>query len=178
MSALPALQKIDNWKNEPWLLLVIGGPLIVVCACLYTGFLAFNNADKVVTEDYYKQGMKVNADIRRDARARALNVNATLHLESSGLLRIKVDSKGDLPDVILLSIATSEANSLVESTHRLPLKQLSNGVYQGTLSDVKSKLMHIKLEGNGWRLTGDWHQPLQAELKINANQKHLEVNEK
>jgi hypothetical protein len=168
MNTLPTLQKIDNWKKEPWLLLVIGGPLSVVCASLFTGYLAFSGADKVVSEDYYKQGLMINTDLVRDAKARSLKLEADMHLQADGQIDVHLQGYGDLPDTILLSVATSDAHDLVESTHRLPLRQVTPGQYQGTLSNTKATMMHLKLEATGWRLTSDWHRPLESDLKIKA----------
>ncbi|TDK68684.1 FixH family protein [Sapientia aquatica] len=168
MDVLPTLQKRDNWKKEPWLLLVIGGPLCVVCASLFTGYLAFSGADKVVTEDYYKQGLMINTDLVRDAKARALKLEANLHLQADGQLELRLQGQGQLPDTILLSVATSDAHDLVETTHRLPLRQVTPGIYQGKLSETKASLMHLKLEATGWRLTSDWHHPADSDLQIRA----------
>jgi hypothetical protein len=41
-------------------------------------------------------------------------------------------------------------------------------MYQGRLAAVNAPLMHIKLEGGNWRLTSDWHHPLQTDLQIRA----------
>jgi len=168
MSTLPALQKADDWKKEPWLLLVVGGPLSVVCAALFSGYLAFSGADKVVTEDYYKQGLMINKDLSRDAEARRLQLQAALHLQAGGQINLTLRGAGELPDSILLSVATSNDDRLVETTHRLPLLKTAPGLYQGNLADTKATIMHIKLEGGNWRLTGDWHQPLQTDMQIKA----------
>ncbi|MET3107271.1 hypothetical protein AAKU67_002297 [Oxalobacteraceae bacterium GrIS 2.11] len=166
MSAIPTLQKSDDWKKEPWLLLVIGGPLSVVCAALFSGYLAFSGADKVVSEDYYKQGLMINTDLMRDAQARKLKLHAGLHLMANGQINLSLQGAGQLPDSVLLSVATSTEDQLVETTHRLPLLRIAPGEYQGNLSATKASLMHIKLEGGNWRLTSDWHHPLQTDLQI------------
>jgi len=171
MTTLPILQKRDSWKKEPWLLLVIGGPLSVVCASLFSGYLAFNGADKVVSEDYYKQGLMINTDLMRDAQARKLQLHADLHLQADGQINLNLQGLGQLPDSVLLSVATSTEDELVETTHRLPLIKTGQGEYQGILSSAKSPLMHIKLEGGNWRLTSDWHHPLQTDLLIKATDK-------
>ena len=173
MTTLPALQKADNWKKEPWLLLVIGGPLSVVCASLFSGYLAFSGADKVVSEDYYKQGLMINKDLMRDAQAKKMQLHAEMHLQAGGQINLALQGVGELPESILLSVATSTNDQLVETTHRLPLLKTAPGQYQGSLADVNASIMHIKLEGGNWRLTSDWHHPLQTDLQIRAvNEMH------
>jgi len=168
MTTLPSLQKADSWKKEPWLLLVIGGPLCVVCASLFSGYLAFSGADKVVTEDYYKQGLMINTDLMRDAQARKMQLHAQIHLMAGGQINLALEGVGDLPESVLLSVATSNHDDLVETTHRLPLLKMAPGQYQGNLANTSASIMHIKLEGGNWRLTSDWHNPLQTDLQIRA----------
>ena len=169
MAKLPALNKQDSWKREPWLLLVIGGPFCVVCASLFTGYLAFSGADKVVADDYYKQGMMINIDLMRDAKAREQKLRANLSLQPTGQLQVQVQGEGKLPDIILLSIATADAESaLVETSRRLPLQQVSPGLYEGKLESTSPAVMHVKLETSDWRLTGDWRQPLKTVLQLKA----------
>ncbi|MFZ6844787.1 FixH family protein [Undibacterium sp. RuTC16W] len=168
--------KADRWYKEPWLLLVVGGPAIVVCASLFTGFLAWRGADKVIAEDYYKQGLMINKDIQRDARARALQLTSAITLDSSGRVLMQLSGNGVLPDTVQLSLANAAANatSVNELVRRLPLKQIVPGSYEGHLPAQSSssfnqvKLFHAKLETSEWRLTGDWFNPEQKPLQLQA----------
>jgi len=168
-ASLPVLKKSDRWIKEPWMLLVIGGPLCVVCASLFTGYLAFSGADKVVAEDYYKQGLMINIDLMRDAKARAMQLHSQLKLQANGEVQVSLQGVGQLPESIMLSVTTSDADSaLVETTRRLPLKQVAPGVYQGKVQTVSPTVMHVQLETTDWRLTGDWRMPLQTVLQLNG----------
>ena len=168
-ASLPILKKLDSWKKEPWMLLVMGGPLCVVCASLFTGYLAFSGADKVVTDDYYKQGLMINIDLMRDAKARDLKLHAQMKLQEQGQLQVNLQGEGQLPDKILLSVTTSDKDSaLTETTRRLPLQQVAPGVYQGVVPTGSYAIMHVQLETTDWRLTGDWRQPLQTVLQLNG----------
>lgn len=165
--------KKELWYKEPWMILVIGGPLFVVIACIYTINLAFNGADQVVAKDYYRQGLMINTNLLRDAKARELNLNAQLQIDfSNHSLTMKLSSKEALPELINLSIASSGAvNSSVEEViRRLPMQQTSAGVYYGKFEQqdafVDMKLLHVKLETNEWRLTGDWHNPKTQALHL------------
>lgn len=154
--------------------LVVGGPAIVVVASLYTGFLAYRGADKVVAQDYYKQGLMINTNIRHDANARDRHMSADMSFErASGRISIHVKSDVELPDSLQLSIAESGSDAAVnEIIRRGTLKRTSPGTYQLTylppseqeLQD--SKLWHVKIEAPDWRLTGDWFDPMHARLQI------------
>ena len=174
---LPVKSKRDAWYKEPWLLLVAGGPAFVVCASLYTGYIAMHGADKVLADDYYKQGLMINKDIQRDARARSLHLSASISADfASGKMKLQLTGLGALPDSVQLSMASAAAggNSVTEVIRRLPLKQLAPGVYVGdlklatNLTENNVKLFHIKLETTDWRLTGDWFDPEQRPVMLNA----------
>ncbi|MCH8618950.1 FixH family protein [Undibacterium sp. TS12] len=176
-SLMPPKSRRDTWYKEPWLLLVAGGPAIVVCASIYTGYVAMRGADKVVAEDYYKQGLMINKDIQRDARARQLRLGAVISADfANGKMKLELSGQGDLPDSIQLSLANAVAggNSVSEVIRRLPMKRVSPGHYEGDLKMMTNlpvdtvKLFHIKLETSDWRLTGDWFDPEQKAIQLNA----------
>lgn len=171
--------KKDLWYKEPWLLLVIGGPLLVVCASLVTGFIAFRGADQVVAKDYYRQGLMINTNLQRDAKARELALQANMQLDlTSKKIVMRLDSKQSLPELVQLSLASSGAStgSVEEVVRRLPLKLQSDGQYAADLSQDKKfesaiqsgtlHILHVKLETNDWRLTGDWIDPLQRNIAL------------
>lgn len=171
--------KRDLWYKEPWLLLVVGGPLIVVMASLLTGFIAFRGADQVVAKDYYRQGLMINTNLQRDANARAMKLDARLQLDlEKKQIVMQLQSAQTLPETVQLSIASSGANegSVSEIVHRLTMQASSGGRYVGDLPHNSGldlalvhsnvKLLHLKLETNEWRLTGDWHEPLQRSVQL------------
>lgn len=163
-----------RWHKEPWVWLVIAGPVIVVCAALYTAFLAYKGADKVIAEDYYRQGLMVNQDIRRDANARDWKMSADLQFDTdTGIITIKVQSAVALPSTLMLSVAESSANSPVnEVIRRGTLLQVTPGIYQlsfpqpTAIERKEIAIWHIKIEASDWRLTSDWHDPMHAPLQL------------
>ncbi|MFC0348424.1 FixH family protein [Undibacterium danionis] len=174
--------KKDIWYKEPWLLLVVGGPLLVVCASLFTGFIAFRGADQVVAKDYYRQGLMINTNLQRDAKARELALHAGLQLDMANKkIVMQLNSKQVLPDLVQLSLASSGAasGSVEEVVRRLPLKLIADGKYDADLSQDKKlenainsgvlHILHVKLETNDWRLTGDWLDPLQRQLALSPS---------
>lgn len=173
-----ALKK-DLWYKEPWLLLVVGGPLLVVCASVITGFIAFRGADQVVAKDYYRQGLMINTNLQRDAKARELALNANIQFDlANKKIVMQLSSEQNLPETVQVSLASSGAatGSVEEVIRRLPLKQIGGGKYEGDLLQDKKfeqainsgtlQILHVKLETNEWRLTGDWIEPLQRNLRL------------
>lgn len=168
--------KKDIWYKEPWLLLVVGGPLLVVCASIATGVLAWRGSDKVVAEDYYKQGLMINKDIQRDAKARELGLSGSITLDLvAGKLKMDLSGSKDLPEIVQLSLASSGKSSAVtEVIRRLPMKQVQAGKYEGDLKESANlalnsvKLLHVKVETTEWRLTADWFDPEQRLVHLTA----------
>lgn len=176
-SLLQPKKKRDIWYQEPWLLLVVGGPLIVVFASIFTGILAWRGSDKVVAEDYYKQGLMINKDLLRDAKARELQLSALLTLDLvAGRLKMTVSANKDLPETVQVSLASSAKGvaSVTEIIRRLTMKQTRPGEYEGdlnlpsNLSMTATKLLHVKVETSEWRLTGDWFDPEQRQVQLLA----------
>ncbi|MDO9194558.1 MAG: FixH family protein [Undibacterium sp.] len=174
-SLLQQRVKKDLWYKEPWLLLVVGGPLIVVCASIVTGVLAWRGSDKVVAEDYYKQGLMINKDLLRDSKARELQLSASITLDlAANRLKMTLSANRDLPDTVQVSLASSGKGltSVTEVIRRLPMKQLRPGEFEGDLSSNLSlasvKLFHVKVETTEWRLTGDWFDPEQRQARLTA----------
>lgn len=67
------------WYRQFWPWFLIALPASVVVAGLVTVFIAFNNADSLVNDDYYKDGMAINQSLARDevAAARGLKAEVT-----------------------------------------------------------------------------------------------------
>lgn len=62
----------DIWYREPWLLLVVGGPALVVVACAVTLYLAISRPDPLVSKDYYRDGLRINQTMAAEEAARKL----------------------------------------------------------------------------------------------------------
>lgn len=62
----------DLWYREPWLFLVVGGPALVVVACVITTYLALSHPDPLVNKDYYRDGLRINQTMAAEEAARKL----------------------------------------------------------------------------------------------------------
>lgn len=47
------------WYKEPWPWLLMAGPAIVIVACIYTIYLAFNHFDEPLVGGAYKRGLQI-----------------------------------------------------------------------------------------------------------------------
>lgn len=53
-------QTADVWWREPYVWMVIAGPLAVIIACIITWGFIMRAPDALVAEDYYRQGIEIN----------------------------------------------------------------------------------------------------------------------
>lgn len=172
----PKKSKSDHWYKEPWMLLVFGGPFIVVIAASFTFYLAWHGSDKVVSKDYYRQGLNIDKDIHEDSKASEYQIQAMLKLDpATGQLQLQLAGKTQLPSTVLFSYSTaSDSSSEFERSRKITLAQEQPGLYKGALtippaSDTSgSKLWHVKIEASDWRLTADWHDPLHSALQLKS----------
>lgn len=143
------------WYREPWPWILMSGPAIVVVAGIVTAGLAVSSFDGLVADDYYKQGLAVNREIGREARARALGVTAAVQF-SPDRRKVRVLLAG--------ADATSLRLMLVHPTLKgedqpVALVAVSAGVFEGAMRPpLGTRSVHVRLEdGAGqWRLDGDW----------------------
>ena len=77
------------WYKEAYLWLVVGLPLSVVFAGLATVWIAFDGADSLVKDDYYKAGLAINRNQKKLKFAKAMGVEAML-MAFNGRLKIAI----------------------------------------------------------------------------------------
>lgn len=165
--------KQNRWYREPWMLLVLGGPLIVIMASLYTGYLAYSGADHVIAPDYYKRGLAINQDIRRDLAARERGLEAALQIEqSTRAVTLKLAGQGELPPMLTMNLSRAAGKGNEEIVFKVQLVQSGAGVYHGRL-DVpasmdagEAAMWQVNLDGGDWRLATAWYGPVHGSVAI------------
>jgi hypothetical protein len=162
----------EHWYQEPWMLVVLGGPAIVVVAALFTFYIAWQGSDNVLTRDYYKQGINIDKDIDRDAKAGEYKMLANAQVDSSGKIQLQLEGKTNLPATVLMVVSSYARGSEYEAMQKTTLTQVKSGMYEGAIKipspsdSVNLKLWHVKIVGPDWRLTSDWHEPLHSALQL------------
>ena len=58
------------WYREPWPWILMAGPAAVIVAGAFTIWLAVASADGLVAEDYYRRGLEINRELKREPQAR------------------------------------------------------------------------------------------------------------
>jgi len=165
----------DIWYKEPWMWLVVGGPLVVVIAATITGVIAWRGEDKILSKSYYKQGLNINKDIYQDAKASQYKMLANARLDSdTGKISLQLKGETSLPYSVLFSTSVTSSTSIYEQIQRITLSQVQHGMYQGILdlstgpNSKNRTLWHIQVEAADWRLTAAWHDPMHTSLQLRA----------
>ena len=116
-------------------------------------YLAVNTDDGLVAYDYYKEGMAINQNLKRDRTAAELGLGAELVIEDTGdMIRLSFN-KGELPAytenlTLHLQHATHAGHDQVIRLVRAP-----EGQYVGHLQQaVREGVWHVMLATPDWRL--------------------------
>ena len=140
------------WYREPWVWFLIAGPAIAIVGGFATLAIAIATDDGLVADDYYKQGLAVNQVLRRDARARELQLAATVDL-SGGNVRIALRGAGPLPELRLRL-----AHPTRSGRDQIVLLRAAGGGYEGRFvpANGEPRLLVLEDPGSTWRLSGSW----------------------
>ncbi len=156
--------KGPRWHQEPWVWLVLGVPVIAILSSIYLAFLAFDGADTVIAPDYYKRGLAINKDIRRDFVAQERELAADFQVDASTqAITLRLAGKGEMPATLALEIFRAVGNGADEIVFKTTLVQAASGLYRGKLAiGAEAKLSdpalwQVNLESGEWRLSSGWY---------------------
>lgn len=145
------------WYRQFWPWFLFGLPGIVVVAGLTTWWIAANNADTLVAEDYYKEGLAINRELSKQRLAERLGVDATLSYRD-GHLDVSL-SATILPAALALELSHPlDANR----DQALQLAQITPGLYSAPadLGDDQRWLWQLEPidvdEDGRWQLLGEF----------------------
>ena len=136
------------WYREPWPWILMSGPAAVLVAGAATMWIAFASADGLVADDYYKRGLAINQDLKRDQRAAQRGIAADVTFDS-GMLRVKLS--GTSPEAIFGQLAHATRAGFDQ---RLRLARVAHGVYEAQMPALPAGRWRLILEDprREWRL--------------------------
>ncbi len=73
------------WYRQFWPWFLIALPASVVVAALSTAYIANRDADDLVVQDYYKDGLAINRQLEKEERATQLGISATLRFSDNSV---------------------------------------------------------------------------------------------
>ena len=160
--------EVQPWYKQRWPWILMAGPAVVIVAGFITFWLAFTSNDGLVTDDYYKQGLAVNQQLKRDHAATDLGLHADLMRSGLNLrLLIGAESAAQLPEEITLKVAHPTRSGLDQAVKMVSEGQ---GFYGGKLAEEISGRWLLTLEdpAGQWRLHGEWLADSMEPLRLTA----------
>ncbi len=153
------------WYKERWPWLLMIPPLGAVLAGLYTLVLAVRSWDGLVSDDYYKEGLAIQQQIDRTARAAELGLQARVVLREGRLtVWFEPGSKIALPPLITVRLIhpTQKGKDLQRNL------VIDQGRYWAPLELPTEGKWYIEIEDESrqWRLSGTIHVPTEREELI------------
>ena len=137
------------WYREPWPWLLMAGPFVVVVACLWTAWVAFESDDGLVANDYYKRGLAINRKTPRVEVDPAAGVGATIAVSVDGEVRARVEGLADAPRELRLRVARP---GVAGEDEVVMLRRAPDGDYVGALTAQPAGRWVVTLESRAWRL--------------------------
>jgi uncharacterized protein len=142
------------WYREPWPWLLMAGPATVIVASLATLYLAVRSEDGLVVDDYYRQGLAINATLAREERARLLGVSATMEI-SAHRDRVLVEVRGSSKNATRLRLRLVHPTRTGQDQTAILLMQ-PGGTYGASIRPLAQGSWRILLEDevSRWRIEG------------------------
>jgi hypothetical protein len=133
----------------------MAAPAAAIVAGLFTLVLAYRTEDGLVADDYYRQGLAVNRVLKRDERARGLNLSAVATF-SGDRVRVVLRDAGEAPPELRLRLIHPTRGGRDRS---VSLSATAPGIYDGTVAGIHGETRRLVLEDVGatWRLIGTWN---------------------
>ena len=140
---------VRPWYREPWPWMLIAPPATAIVAGLVTCWLAISSADGLVADDYYKRGLAINQDLRRDRVAVERGIDASVSTRD-GVLRIAL--AGDAAPGALFVRLVHAVRAGQDQRLRLPL--VAAGVYETALDALPPGHWRVVVEDpqGQWRI--------------------------
>lgn len=148
-----------SWYKEPYVLMLIGIPSssVIVCTILIT--LATSTKDTLVRDNYYKDGLAINQELKWDKKAKNWGIRAELTVTGNTASLVLLNSRQLAPNMLQLklshpTLAESDRDSLLQLTQQ---KQNGKPVFQGFIDDLGDGRYYVQVESpeQSWRLRNE-----------------------
>ncbi|MBD3610158.1 MAG: FixH family protein [Gammaproteobacteria bacterium] len=143
------------WFKQFWPWFLISLPASAVFAGIATIIIANVTYDGLVVDDYYKQGLAINADKKKHLMASHLGLSAEVQLNmNQGQISVQLDSNVSIPQQQLTLDLVHPTRSGKDIS--LVLQHVGNGLYTAQYQPVRAIRWNISLssEQGGWILQG------------------------
>ncbi|MCZ4339564.1 FixH family protein [Shewanella colwelliana] len=138
------------WYKQfwPWFLIIL--PLCAVVASINLLFIAIDNKDSLVSEDYYKDGKAINMDLRKIKYAKQLGLQFELTVDDN---EVTLTQHGGEPYLAALSVEFFHPTIEKRDFGKVATAD-GNNVYRIKLDQPITGAWEVRLEGfdRTWRI--------------------------
>ena len=152
---MPSATAASPWYKHLWPWIIIGVLATSVTLSLTMVYIAVNNPDNLVNDNYYEAGKGINRSLDRELLGQTLNLKASVHLdELTGEveLRLSGNSQPKTLELNLISPTQPEKDRKIV----LARSETEAGRYIGQLSDKIEGRRFVELLGTQddhvWRM--------------------------
>ena len=154
---------IDPWYKQFWPWFIIAFPASAVIAGIATVFIAFDGADSLVVDDYYKAGLAINQQIQEQKNAATYGYAATLKRLPDNRLYLKFDNKSPTSESLVLTWVHPARS---DKDFDITLIRQADGSYQVKSENEITGRWYLRLAEKG-----DWL--LKSEISTGKDTVHL-----
>ena len=156
------------WYKQFWPWFLISIPAATVIAAIITIRIAVVTSDGLVVEDYYKEGLAINANKAKEQLAAELGIEAAVSLHEDGTLEARLSNEPEGMSFITLSLIHPGA---ANQDLAIPLTHSGDGLYsvpQAGVNPIINWHVMISPPNNEWRLIGRWKPADQPSATIKS----------
>jgi len=151
----PRHEDSEPWYRQfwPWFLIALPGSVVVAGISMI--IVANRHADDLVVDQYYKDGLSINRQLEKQARASEIGISADLLLLDE---RIQVRLAGEAADTVAPLTLNLRLSHPLEADRdfSVSLDRVAPALYIGALPAQAAANWHWTLEpdSESWRLDG------------------------
>ena len=135
-----------------WMIIMIPLSAVIMGGVMLT--LAVSSDDGLVTDDYYKKGLRINRTLERDALAARYEIAAEIMLGAPGeSVEVSLAGNADFqaPEIVHLRLFHTTRSGL---DRELRLRRVATGRYLASGPHLEPGAWQVQLDADGWRLNG------------------------
>lgn len=157
------------WYKQFWPWFIISIPALTIVAAMITINIAIKTDDGLVVDDYYKEGLAINENKKKEHRAAELNLTADLTIDDNGLIvATMAGNTSTLPFLMLKLTHPGDASKDIE----IPLANGGNAVFTSKDPLAGTNInwhLVITPPDTDWKLSGRWRPDALKQITISPS---------
>ena len=145
-------EPLTPWYKEPWMILVIGLPVLSVMGGIAMVTVAVNGRDTLVRENYYKDGLAINQELAWNTKAANLDLTGELTFNEKQLSLTLNTPKSIQP--LNLNLSLNHPTQAHKDQVYL-LERFKPGQYLSPVNELPSGRYYLEISSNeqSWRIS-------------------------